>query len=91
MGLLPDIQIIPQAPWWIPQAAGGLSDSEAMALAMARLERDDEPTRRQIQDNLDRLFERSPDGLSPRWLNRVREVLITWETSRNQHRLNRSA
>ena len=51
-----------------------------MDLAMARLERDDEPTRRQIQDNLDHLFERSPDGLSPRWLSGAREALITWET-----------
>ena len=80
MGVLPDIQVIPQAPWWIPEAAGGLSDTEAVELAMARLERDDEPTRRQVQDNFDRLFERGPDGLSPRWLNQAREVMITWPT-----------
>lgn len=80
MGLLPDIQVIPQAPWWIPEAAGGLSEGEAMDLTMARLERDDEPTRRQIEHNFDRLFERSPDRLSPRWLSGAREVMITWET-----------
>ena len=80
MGLLPDIQVIPQEPWWIPEAAGGLPEEEAVAFAMARLESDDEPTRRQIEANFDRLFERGPDGLSPRWLNRAREVQITWET-----------
>lgn len=80
MGLLPDIKVIDQAPWWIPEAAGGLSDREAMDLAMGRLERDDETTRRKIEANFDRLFERRPDGLTPRWLNRAREVMITWET-----------
>lgn len=80
MGLLPDIKVVDQAPWWIPEVAGGLSDGEAMDLAMGRLERDDEPTRRQIEANFDRLFERGPDGLSPRWLNRAREMMITWPT-----------
>ncbi len=80
MGLLPDIQVIPQAPWWIPEAAGGLPRRQAVDLAMARLELDDEPTRRGIESSLDRLFERSPDGLSPIWLSGAREVLITWET-----------
>ncbi len=80
VGLLPDIQVIDQAPWWIPEAAGGLSDGEAMDLAMGRLERDNETTRRKIEANFDRLFERRPDGLTPRWLNRAREVMITWET-----------
>ena len=80
MGLLPDVSVIPAAPWWIPEADGGLSDVEAMELAMGRLERDDETTRRKIEANFDRLFERGPDGLSPRWLNRAREVMITWPT-----------
>lgn len=80
MGLLPDIQVIPQAPWWIPEADGGLSDDQAVSLAMARLELDDEPTRREIEANRAHLFERAPDGLSPRWLSGAREVVITWET-----------
>ena len=79
MGLLPDIQVIPQAPWWIPEAVGGLTEDQAMDLAMARLERDDQPTRLLIENNVDRLFERGPDGVSPRWLNGAREVIITWE------------
>lgn len=80
MGLLPDIKVVDQAPWWIPEAAGGLSDSEAVDLAMVRLEHDDECTRLLIENNVDRLFERGPDGLNPRWLNGAREVMITWET-----------
>ena len=80
MGLLPDVQVIDQAPWWIPEAAGGLSDDQAVSLAMARLELEDEPTRRQIEANWDHLFERRPNGLCPRWLSGAREVMITWET-----------
>jgi len=80
MGLLPDIKVVHQAPWWIPEVVGGLSDGEAMDLAIDRLERDDEPTRRKIEANFDRLFERGLDGLSPRWLNRAREMMITWPT-----------
>ena len=80
MGLLPDIKVVDQAPWWIPEVVGGLSDSEAVDLAMARLERDDDATRRKVEANLDLLFERSPDGLSPQWLSGAREVMITWPT-----------
>ena len=48
---------------------------------MVRLERDDGSTRRHIETNFDRLFERGPAGLSPRWLSGAREVMITWETN----------
>ncbi len=81
MGLLPDLEVIPQPPWWIPEAAGGLSEIQAVELTMGRLEHDDEPTRALIESNFDRLFERRPDGLSPRWLSGAREVMITWETN----------
>ena len=84
MGLLPDIEVIPQPPWWIPEAAGGLSESQAVELTMGRLERDDEPTRALIESNFDRLFERGSAGLSPRWLSGAREVMITWETHGKQ-------
>ncbi len=80
MGLLPDIKVVDQAPWWIPEAAGGLTEDQAIDLTIARLERGDEATRRQIEAKLDRLFKRSPDGLNPRWLCRAREVMITWPT-----------
>ena len=80
MGLMPDIQVIHQPPWWIPEADGGLTDDQAVNLAMARLELEDEPARRRIEANWDQLFERRPNGLCPRWLSGAREALITWET-----------
>ena len=84
MGLLPEIQVIQQPPWWIPEAAGGLSESRAVELTMGRLERDDEPTRALIESNFDRLFERVSTGFTPRWLSAAREVMITWETPGKQ-------
>ena len=81
MGLLPDVRVIPAPPWWIPEAAGGLSEGQAIDLAMGRLERDGESTRRDIENNFDRLFERGPAGVSPRWLSGAREVMLTWETN----------
>ena len=84
MGLLPDIQVIPQAPWWIPEAAGGLTEHQSVDLTMGRLERDDEPTRMLIENNFHRLFDRSSAGLSPRWLSGAREAMITWETHGKQ-------
>ena len=84
MGLLPDIQIIPQEPWWIPEAAGGLTELQAVDLTMSRLERDDEPARALVESNFDLLFERGSAGLSPKWLSGAREVMITWETHGKQ-------
>lgn len=80
MGLLPDIRVIQEPPWWIPEAAGGLSEIQAMDLAMSRLERNDETTHRLVQDNFDRLFQRGPAGLTPRWLSGARQVMLTWDT-----------
>ena len=80
IGLLPDIEVIPQAPWWIPEAAGGLTELQAVDLTMSRLERDDEATRMLIENNFDRLFERGSAGLTPRWLSGAREIMVTWET-----------
>ena len=80
MGLLPHIGPLPDHPWWLPEAAGGLSDAEATRLAMRLLESDDDALRQRVASNPDALFERDAGGLTPRWLNTMREVLITWET-----------
>lgn len=80
MELLPQIIPLPALPWWIPETAGGLSDAEAIDLALRRLDQSDDATRRLVSDNLDALFARTGRGLTPRWLAPAREVLLTWET-----------
>ena len=81
MGILPQITPLPASPWWIPETAGGLTDAEAIDLALRRLEQsDDANARRLISENLDALFDRTGRGLTPRWLAPAREVLLTWQT-----------
>lgn len=80
MGLLPEIRPLPEEPWWLTDAERNLSDADAIALAMRWLNADDDATRQSISANLERVFERTDDGLTPRWLSRARTVLLTWET-----------
>ncbi len=80
MGILPEIRPLPEQPWWLTDAERGLSDVDAVALALRWLDTDDAATRQSVSNNLHRLFDRTDDGLTPRWLSRPRAVLITWET-----------
>ena len=81
MGLLPEIRPLPEEPWWLTDAERNLSDADAIALALRWLDTDDEAARRSVSANLEQLFERTDAGLTPRWLNQPRAVLITWETA----------
>ena len=80
MGLLPEIRPLPDEPWWLTDAERGLSDEDAVALAMRWLDAEDDPTRAAVSNKLDQVFDRTPNGLTPRWLSRPRAVLLTWET-----------
>ena len=80
MGLLPEIRPLPDEPWWLTDAERGLSDADAIALAMRWLDSEDDPTRAAVSSKLDQVFDRTPDGLTPRWLSSPRAVLLTWET-----------
>lgn len=84
MGLLPDIRPLPELPWWIPEVSGGLTEAQAIDLAMRRLDTQDDGVREQVMMNLERLFRRDANGLTPWWLCPMREVLITWETGGRQ-------
>ena len=80
MGVLPHIRPLPDLPWWLPEAAGALSDEAAMDLTMRTLDSEDQGLRERAASRLDDLFERDASGLTPRWLSPMREVLVTWET-----------
>ena len=83
MGLLPQIRPLPDHPWWLPEAAGGLSAEEATRLAMRILDSEDDAVRQKVSLDLEVLYKRNNDGLTPRWLHPMREVLITWDTHGN--------
>ncbi len=80
MGLLPEIRPLPDEPWWLTDAERNLSDADAIALAMRWLDSDDDATRQSVSANLERFFQRTDHGLTPRWLSQARTVLLTWET-----------
>ena len=80
MGLLPEIRTLPDEPWWLTDAERGLSDTDAVALAMRWLDTDDDGAQRSVSENLERLFERTDSGLTARWLSQPRAVLLTWDT-----------
>lgn len=80
MGLLPEIRPLPDEPWWLTDAERSLSDTEAVDLAMRWLDAEDDQTRAAVSSKLDQVFDRAPDGLTPRWLSQPRTVLLTWET-----------
>jgi len=80
MGLLPEIRPLPDEPWWLTDAERGLSDTDAIALAMRWLDTDDEAARQSVSANLEQLFGRTDAGLTAHWLSQARTVLLTWET-----------
>ena len=80
MGLLPEIRPLPDEPWWLTEAERNLSDMSAVDLAMRWLDAEDDETRATVSDSLDQVFDRTPGGLTPRWLSQPRTVLLTWET-----------
>ena len=80
MGLLPEIRPLPDPPWWISDSERDLSPEAAIDLAVQWLDHEDLETRAMVSAKLDLLFDRSDAGLVPGWLNRARQVLLTWET-----------
>lgn len=80
LGLLPEIRPLPDEPWWLTDAERGLSDTDAIALAMRWLDTDDEAARQSVSANLGQLFACTNAGLTPLWLSQPRAVLLTWET-----------
>ena len=82
MGVLPDIRVMPDDPWWdrdVPQ-------TREEALDMAARGRWSDPAGRVmalgvVEAHFEDLFERSPEGYRPLWYADARELLITWETN----------
>ena len=81
MGILPDVIVLPDAPWW----ENGVYASREDALEWAvegpwLLAEDRERAAGIFRNRFDELFTRGTDGFRPRWQQPMRELLITWET-----------
>ena len=80
MGILPDVRILPDFPWWesVPQSR---EDAVALALAGGWLKPEDQGRARNlVEERFDELFEFGSDGFQPQWRTGMRELLIIWET-----------
>ena len=80
MGILPDIIVLPDSPWWesVPQ-----SREDAMSLALAGRwlkPGDQDSARKLVEERFDELFVFGSEGFRPKWRQDMRELLITWET-----------
>ena len=80
MGILPDVHVMPELPWWENQRPSTRDGAVQLIL-------DDSVVRPDIRDrarwlietNFDDLFAPSDVGFVPLWRSDMRELLITWD------------
>ena len=81
MGILPDLRLLPQPPWWEGELLATREEALALAVEGRWLREQDRPRAgRIVEENFHQLFSTSPDGYRPLWRPPSRELLITWET-----------
>jgi len=81
MGILPDVRVLPESPWWENQRPPTKEEAVNMVLEDRVIRPDDhDRARLLIESNFDQLFAPSDSGFVPLWRADMREVLVTWET-----------
>ena len=79
MGILPDVRVLPESPWWENQTPPTREEAVQMILEDRWLKPEDrERARYVIESHFDELFASSPTGYLPQWRSEMRELLITW-------------
>lgn len=80
MGILPDVRVLPEIPWWETELPKTKDASIQMILEGSWLDpADQERARNAIEPRFEDLFAASPYGYRPLWRKPMREVLVTWE------------
>lgn len=81
MGILPDVFVMPESPWWENERPPTREEAVRMVLEDRWLKPEDRGRARAvIESRFDELFAPSEAGFVPRWRSDMRELLITWET-----------
>ena len=81
MGILPDVLVLPESPWWEEQTPPTREEAVRMILEDRWLKPEDvHRARPLIESHFDELFAPSDAGFVPLWRSDMRELLITWET-----------
>ena len=82
MGILPDLRMLPEPPWWEGDVLSTREEALQAAVEGSWLREEDRGMAREVFDkNFDQLFSSGVDGFRPLWREPSRELLITWETS----------
>ena len=80
MGILPDVRVLPEPPWWDREIPTTRTAAMDMALGSRWINPEDRPRAGGlIEGNFDELFEENSTGFHPLWLADARELLVTWE------------
>ncbi|MBT98271.1 MAG: hypothetical protein CL902_06560 [Dehalococcoidia bacterium] len=81
MGILPDVHVMPELPWWENQRPQTQEEAVQLILDDRVVKPEDRDRARPIiESNLDVLFAPSDAGFVPLWRTDMRELLITWES-----------
>ncbi|MCH8988564.1 MAG: hypothetical protein IIA92_07130 [Chloroflexi bacterium] len=81
MGILPEIQVMPELPWWENQTPPTRDEAVQMILEDRWLKPEDRGRARSLfESHFEELFAPGPAGFLPQWRSDMRELLITWET-----------
>ena len=81
MGVLPDVRVLPEPPWWDTEVPVTHEQAVELALQSHWLEpQDKDRVRALVETHFDSLFAWGSDGFRPLWRADARELLITWKT-----------
>ena len=81
MGVLPDVRVLPEPPWWDTEVPATPEQGVELALQSHWLQpQDRERVRALVEAHFQALFDSDSDGFHPLWRADARELLITWET-----------
>ena len=79
MGILPDVQVLPEPPWWENQRPSTREEAVKLVLEDRVIKPEDrERAGPLIESHFEELFGASEGGFVPRWRSDMRELLITW-------------
>ena len=81
MGILPEIRVMPESPWWENQRPATRDEAIQMVMEDRVVKPEDsERAKGLVESHFDKLFAPSQAGFVPQWRGEMREMLITWET-----------
>ena len=82
MGILPDLLVLPESPWWEQSLLRTRDEAIQDVLESGWVtEKEMDAAREKISLNFDRLFAFDGEKYQPKWRQPSRELLITWSTN----------